>query len=129
MAAPTSWPTSTGETFTYAWTVPAAGWDDVTGETTTTLTANVEPGNYILYLVVTGSLSGATTRACFVHIHDNDVNPPLLISEMPRSDTRDRTGRRMSFDLYNNRLASIPVGVGGGVSDVGKGFTRCPEFI
>jgi hypothetical protein len=110
IAAPTPWPTSAGETYTYLWTTPASGWSNITGDTTDTLTADVEPGNYVLYLEVEGSLSGITERACFVHVHDNDVNPPVLISEMPRSDNRDRTGRRISFDLYNNRLASIPTG-------------------
>jgi hypothetical protein len=110
IAAPASWPTSAGESFTYAWTTPASGWANVAGETTTTLTADVDPGNYVLYLTVTGSASGATKRVVVVHVHDNDVNPPLLISEMPRSDNRDRTGRRMSFDLYSNRLESIPNG-------------------
>lgn len=110
VATPTSWTTSSGESYTYAWTVPASGWSSVTGDTTDTLNADVEPGNYILLLEVTGSLSGTTERVCMVHVHDATTNPPLLISEMPRSDTRDRTGRRMSFDLYNNRLASIPDG-------------------
>jgi hypothetical protein len=110
VATPTSWPTSSGETFTYAWTTPSSGWSSVSGTTTTTLTATVAPGNYVLYLSVTGSLSGTTQRACFVHVHDTSTNPPLLISEMPRSDVRDRTGRRMSFDLYSNRLESIPDG-------------------
>lgn len=110
VATPTSWPTSTGETFTYLWTTPSSGWSSVSGTTTTTLTASVAPGKYALYLTVTGSLSGATQRVAFIHIHDASTNPPLLISEMPRSDNRDRTGRKMSFDLYNNRLASIPNG-------------------
>lgn len=110
VATPTSWPTSSGETFDYAWGVPASGWSNVTGDTTDTLNADVDPGNYVLLLNVTGSLSSTTQRVIHVHIHDNDVNPPLLISEMPRSDTRDRTGRRISFDLYSNRLESIPDG-------------------
>lgn len=106
-ATPTSWTTSSGETFTYAWTTPASGWSGISGSTSATLTATVSPGNYVLYLTVTGSLSGATQRVVIVHIHDASTNPPLKISEMPRSDTRDRTGRRMSFDLYDNRLASV----------------------
>ena len=110
VATPSSWPTSSGETFTYLWTAPSAGWSSVSGTTTTTLTATVAPGNYVLSLSVTGSSSGVTKRVVIVHIHDNDVNPPLMISEMPRSDTRDRTGRRMSFDLYDTRLTSIPDG-------------------
>jgi hypothetical protein len=110
IATPTSWTTSTGETFDYLWTVPASGWSSVSGDTTDTLTADVDPGNYILLLEVTGSLSGTTQRVCFVHIHAPTDNPPLLISEMPRSDTRDRVGRRMSFDLYSNHLEDIPNG-------------------
>lgn len=110
VATPTSWPTSAGESFTYAWTVPASGWSSVTGLTSATLTADVDPGNYVVYLSVTGSGSGTTQRALIVHVHDDSTNPPILISEMPRSDSRDRTGRRMSFDLYNNRLASLPNG-------------------
>jgi hypothetical protein len=110
IATPTSWTTSSGESYTYEWIVPGSGWANVTGDDTDTLTADVDPGNYVLYLNVTGDDSGLTERVCYVHVHDNDVNPPLLISEMPRSDTRDRTGRRMSFDLYSNRLASITDG-------------------
>lgn len=110
IATPTSWATTPGESYTYNWMIPASGWSDVTGETGDTLTANVEPGNYLLGLEVTGDESGTTERFCYVHIHDDSTNPPLLISEMPRSDVRDRTGRRMSFNLYSNRLASIPNG-------------------
>lgn len=109
-ATPTSWPTSSGESFTYAWTIPAAGWSSVSGASSATCTADVDPGNYVIYLSVTGSGSGTTQRALIVHVHDDSTNPAVLISEMPRSDSRDRTGRRMSFDLYNNRLASLPNG-------------------
>lgn len=108
-ATPASWPTSSGETYDYAWTVPPE-WTGVSGDDTDTLTADVPPGNYILECSVTGSLSGATTRISYVHIHDDDDNPPLLISEMPRTDTRDRTGRRISLDLYSNRLTGVTDG-------------------
>lgn len=100
------WPTSSGSTLTYAWTYPA-GWTSVSGDTTATLTATAAPGNYVLRCTVTDSIGGATERIIIVNIHHNTLNPPLLISEQPRSDTRDRTGRRMSFPLYNNRLASL----------------------
>jgi hypothetical protein len=110
IATPTSWSTSSGETFTYAWTTPASGWSSISGSTTSTLTAEVEPGNYVLYLTVTGSLSGATERVIVVNIHDSDVNPPVIISEMPRSDVRTRVGRRIQFDLYDDKLTAIPDG-------------------
>lgn len=102
----TKWPTSSGSTLTYLWVYPA-GWTGVSGSTTATLTATATPGNYSLRCTVTDSIGGATERIIVVNIHDDTTNPPLLISEMPRSDTRDRTGRRMSFPLYNNRLASL----------------------
>lgn len=102
----TKWPTSSGSTLTYAWVYPA-GWTSVSGSTSATLTATAAPGNYSLKCTVTDSIGGATERIIVVNIHDDTTNPPLLISEMPRSDVRDRTGRRMSFPLYNNRLASL----------------------
>lgn len=100
------WPTSSGSTLTYVWTYPA-GWTSVSGSTTATLTATAAPGNYVLRCTVTDSIGGATERIIIVNIHHDTLNPPLLISEQPRSDTRDRTGRRMSFPLYNNRLTSL----------------------
>ena len=103
------WPTSGSSTVSYAWTVPGS-WTGVSGATSATLTANAPPGNYILRVTITDSVGGAAKRKIYVNVHDAIVNPPLLISNMPRSDTRDRVGRRMSFDLYDNRLASIPDG-------------------
>lgn len=105
----TKWPTSSGSTLTYLWAVPVE-WTDVSGDTTDTLTANAPPGNYILECVITDSIGGAFTRISYVNVHDASNNPPLLISNEPRSDTRDRVGRRMSFDLYDNRLASLADG-------------------
>lgn len=105
-ASVVKWPTSSGSTVSYAWTVPSA-WTGVSGATSATLTATAPPGNYILKCVITDSIGGAFTRQSYINIHDRTNNPPLLISNMPRSDVRDRVGRRMSFDLYDNRLASI----------------------
>lgn len=109
VASVTKWPTSSGSTVSYAWTVPGA-WTGVSGSTSATLTASAPPGNYTLKCVITDSIGGAFTRISYVNIHDATVNPPLLISNMPRSDTRDRVGRRMAFDLYDNRLASLADG-------------------
>lgn len=116
-ASTTPWPTSGASTQDYLWIVPSE-WTDVTGDTTDTLTANAPPGNYILYLTVTDSVGGDTERVCYVNVHDADNNPPLLISDMPRSDTRDRSGRRMSFDLYDDRLAALVEGAAVGYFEV-----------
>lgn len=105
-ASVTKWPTSSGSTLTYAYTYPA-GFTGVSGSTTATLTATAPPGNYIVELTVSDSIGGATKRLIIINIHDDSTNPPLLISEMPTSDTRDRTGRRMSFPLYDDRMASL----------------------
>lgn len=106
VASVTKWPTSSGSTLTYSYTYPA-GFTGVSGATTATLTATAPIGNHIVELTVTDSVGGATKRVMIVNIHDDTTNPPLLISEMPTSDTRDRTGRRMSFPLYDNRMASL----------------------
>lgn len=105
----TKWPTSSGSSLTYLWSVPS-GWTGVSGNTSATLTAVAAPGNYILRVTVTDSIGGAVKRKIFVNVHDAINNVPLLISNMPQSDTRDRVGRHISFDLYDNRLASIADG-------------------
>lgn len=105
-ASVTKWPTSGASSLTYAWTVPA-GWTSVSGAATATLTANAAPGNYVLRLTVTDSVGGATERVMVVNIHSAASNPPLTISDMPKSDNRDRGGRRMSFDLYDDHLTSL----------------------
>ncbi len=117
VASVIKWPTSSGSSVGYVWTVPGS-WTGVSGSTTATLTATVPPGNYILKCMITDSIGGAFTRISYVNIHDASNNPPLLISNQPKSDTRDRVGRRMSFDLYDNRLASIPDGAAVGYFEV-----------
>ena len=107
--AVSKWPTSTGSTLEYTWDVPDA-WTDVEGDDSDTLSASAPPGNYVLRVEVDDSIGGVTERVIHVHIHDRSTNPPIRIAEMPRSDSRNRTGRRMSFSLYNDALAAIPAG-------------------
>lgn len=108
IASALTWPGS-GSIASYAWTVPAA-WTGVSGAATATLTASAPPGNYVLYLTVTDSNGMTTAKICVVNIHSAASNPPILIADQPTSDTRNRTGRRMSFALNSNNLASIPDG-------------------
>lgn len=103
------WPTSSGSSLSYSWTVPGS-WTSVSGTSSATLTATAAPGNYKLYVTVTDSIGGTTTREIVVNIHHPTLNAPILISEMPQSDTRDRQGRRLVLGLNNTRLASIPLG-------------------
>lgn len=109
MAGTVKWPTSSGSTITHEWIVPDA-FDDVAGETTNTLTANVPPGNHVLYYIQHDSIGEDTERVIHINVHHPTLNPPLLISEMPRSDSRDRTVRRMGFSLYNDALKNIADG-------------------
>jgi hypothetical protein len=99
-------PTSTSAT--YSWTVPA-GWTGVAGSTTATLTATAPVGNYELRCTVTPNVGTAIEIVRRVHVYDDSTNPPILISP-PTSDTRDRTGRRVTFSLYDDALADIPEG-------------------
>lgn len=97
------------QTYTYAWSYPA-GWTGVSGSTTATLTATATPGDYTVACTVTPNVGNAIRVVRHIFICDATTNPPIVISEMPEGDTRDRTGRRMIFNLYNNALASIPDG-------------------
>ena len=106
VASAIKWPTSSGSTVTHAWTVPGS-WTGVSGTSSATLTATAPPGNYTLYYTQTDSIGGTTQRVIHVNVHHPTLNPPVLISTMPKSDSRDRTGRRMSFDLYDNRLTEL----------------------
>lgn len=106
---PERWPTSSGSSLTHSWVYPDA-FTSVSGDTGNILTATVPPGNYTVRYTQHDSIGGDTERIIIINIHHPTLNPPVLISNMPKSDTRDRTGRRMSFDLYDARLALIPSG-------------------
>lgn len=106
VATAIKWPTSAGSSVTHTWTVPGA-WTGVSGTSSATLTANVPPGNYTLYYTQHDSIGGDTQRVIHVNVHHPTLNPPVLISTQPKSDSRDRIGRRMSFDLYDDRLTEL----------------------
>lgn len=106
VASVVKWPTSSGSSVTHSWVYPAT-FTGVSGASSATFTATAPPGNYTLYYTQHDSIGGDTLRVIVVNIHHPTLNPPILISEMPKSDSRDRTGRRMSFDLYDSRLTEL----------------------
>jgi hypothetical protein len=99
----------TSSSATYAWSYPA-GWTGVSGDTTATLTATAEPGDYTVTCTVTPNVGEAIVATRHIFICDAANNPPIGLVELPRSDVRDRQGRRMTFGLIDNALASIPDG-------------------
>jgi hypothetical protein len=99
----------TSSSATYAWSYPA-GWTSVSGATTATLAATAAPGDYTVTCTVTPNVGEAIVATRHIFICDAANNPPLTHFDLPRSDVRDRQGRRMTFGLYDDELASIPDG-------------------
>lgn len=106
VAAPTPWPTSSGATYSYSWSYPAA-MTGVSGAATSTLTGNLPPGSYWLYCTVTPSVGQPFTVWRWVRIHNAADMPLDLIIE---SDVADRTGRKMSIRMVESEMGAIPRG-------------------
>lgn len=101
------WPTSSGSTVTYAWSVPAS-WSGVSGGTSATLQADVPPGDYTLYCDVDDSVGGTTQIARWVRIH-SPSDPPLSINIT--SDARDMNTRKMTIRAVKSVIANLPPGI------------------
>lgn len=99
----------TSSSATFAWQYPAA-WTGVSGAATDTLTATAEPGDYTVSCTVTPNAGEPVTVTRHIFICDATNNPPIADFALPSSDVRDRQGRRMTFDLYDDALADIPDG-------------------
>lgn len=99
------WPPTTS--VTYAWSAPAE-WTGVSGGSTATLTGTAPIGNWKLECTITPNAGPAIKIVRRVHIHGITQNPPILIADGSFNGSRDRTGRRMSFTLIDNAIASVP---------------------
>lgn len=106
VATVSQWPTGSGATVGYAWTVPAS-WSSVGGAGTSTLTANVPPGDYILYLQISDSLAGTFDVCRWVRIH-SPGDPPLAINVTADDETRQ--GRKMTVRAVQGIIGPIPPG-------------------
>lgn len=106
VASVIKWPTSAGSTVGYAWTVPAA-FTSVSGAATATLTANVPPGDYILYCQMTDSVAGTFTGSAWVRVH-SPGDPPLLVNVT--SDGADMNSGKITVRAVKSIISAIPPG-------------------
>lgn len=100
------WPTSSSAT--YLWAVPA-GFTGVSGGTSTTLTATVPPGKYVLKCIITPNVGGAVEIVRHIIVCNDSTFPAIKIAELS-SDTRDFQGRKISFALNDVAISNIQDG-------------------
>lgn len=94
---------------TYAWTIPGSWTVTVGSSSTQSFTARVPVGTYVLYCRVRNNGGQDSFARRIVWVYDANTRP-LGMMGTGMTDVRDRTGRKITIQLVDNDLASIPDG-------------------